>query len=53
MKVFRYIGLAIAFFIGINTEFFARNGLRGIIVYILLFAAAVIIACINPRRAEK
>lgn len=52
-KLPKYIGVAIAFFIGINTEYFARRGMIGIITYIALFIAAVAIAMIRPRNAEK
>lgn len=53
MKLFKYLGLAVAFLIGINTEYFARRGLTGIIVYIALFAVAVGIALINPKKHEE
>ena len=48
-KILRGFAIAIAFFIGINTEYFSRRGAIGIITYIALFIAAVVIATIRPK----
>lgn len=46
----RYLGIIIALFAGINTEYFAQRGAIGIVTYILLIVAAVGLAMIRRRK---
>lgn len=46
----RYLGIFIALFAGINTEYFAQRGALGIVTYILLIVAAVGLAMIRRRK---
>lgn len=49
MRAFKYLGIGIAIFAGINTEYFARRGALGIITYIVLIIGAVALATIRKR----
>lgn len=45
----RYIGIGLALLVGVNTEYFARLGVWGWVVYTILIAAAVLMATVPKR----